>query len=195
MPRRPRQLTDSGIYHIITRGNNKQNLFFEVEDYRIYLHLIHSMKSDYAFDLYHYCLMTNHTHLLIKFTTQEALQKVMQRVNLTYAKRYRKLNRYHGHIFQDRFKSFPIESESYLLECGRYIERNPLKAKMAASLEHYPWSSYTYYAHGESNPLITENPLYQELGGIPKERQARYRDYLSQDRPYENLIAEGLMKD
>ena len=193
MPRAPRRLTETGIYHIITRGNNKQDLFFEREDFEFYLRLIHSMKTDYDFHLYHYCLMTNHTHLLMRFRTQEAFQKVMQRINLTYAKRYRKLRHYHGHVFQDRFKSIPIESDSYLLECGRYIERNPLKAKIVHDLKDYPWSSYRYYAYGAENELLTENPLYRDLGHTPKERQAHYRDYLGQDRPYENLIAESLI--
>ena len=67
MPRKPRLLTETGIYHIITRGNNKQNLFFESEGFKTYLRLIHLMKLDYDFHLYHYCLMTNHTHLLMKF--------------------------------------------------------------------------------------------------------------------------------
>ncbi len=193
MPRKPRRLTESGIYHIITRGNNRQSLFRKVEDFDYYLELIQLLKEEYLFELYHYCLMTNHTHLLIKFFDEEALQKLMQRINLTYAKYYRRQYHYHGHVFQDRFKSFPIESESYLLECGRYIERNSLKAKMVQDLKDYPYSSYCYYAYDQEGPVLTPNPLYLELSSDPSTRQLKYREYLLQSRPYEEFIAQGLM--
>ena len=192
MPRKPRVFTESGLYHVIVRGNNRQNLFHVPEDFETYLNLIQKMKSDYPFHLYHYCLMTNHAHFCFKFMSEEALRKVMQRVNITYAKRFKKRYSYVGHVFQDRFKSFPIEEESYLLECGRYIERNPLKAGMVHHLKDYLWSSYPYYAYAKSDPFITENPLYQNLGADLEERQLRYREYLEVNRPYENFIVEGL---
>ena len=194
MPRRPRVLTDSGIYHVITRGNNKQVLFRARDDFETYLRLLQLMKSEYRFHLYHYCLMSNHAHLLMRFFDTEGFQKVMQRVNLTYAKRYSRLYDYSGHVFQDRFKSLPIEDESYLLECGRYIERNSLKAGVVKDLKDYPWSSYSFYAYGKSNSLLNENPLYLDLGSSLEERQLNYRSYVLEDRPYEKLIAEGLLK-
>ncbi len=194
MPRKPRQLTDAGIYHVVTRGNNRQALFREVKDYEFFLNLLKRVKEDYPFEIYHYCLMKNHVHLLMKFYDGEALQKVMQRVNLRYAKHYRKKYKYCGHVFQDRFKSFAIEKDSYLLECGRYIERNPLKAKIVDDLMGYRWVSYSYYAFGYENSLVSRNPLYVELGRNDKERQSKYREYLLVERPYEKLIGEGLMK-
>src|SRR3989338_10330805 len=159
MPRKPRILTDSGIYHLISRGNNRQVLFRESADFQAYLDFIGLVKKEYTFHLFHYCLMSKHVHLVARFFDQEGLQKVMQRINLNYAKLYRRKYRYCGHVFQDRFKSFPIEADSYVLECGRYIERNPLKAKMVEKLADYPWSSYSFYASGGERPVITENPL------------------------------------
>lgn len=194
MPRTPRILNDNGVYHIISRGNNRQKLFLKNGDFLTYLELLGLMKKDYDFQLYHYCLMTNHVHLLIKFFAQEGLQKVMQRVNLRYAKRYRRLYKYVGHVFQDRFKSFPIEEDSYLLDCGRYIERNPIKAGMVKDLTLYPWSSYSFYAFGKMNELIDENPYYQALGQNQTERQTRYQEYVLMSRPYENLVYGALMK-
>lgn len=178
----------------MTRGNNRQTLFRDQSDFETYSALVAMMKKECAFEVYHYCLMGNHVHFVIRFLDKEGLQKVMQRVNLIYAKRYRIKYRYCGHVFQDRFKSFPVEKDSYLLECGRYIERNPLKAKLVGRLRDYPWSSYRYYAEGERNDLITANPLYEGMGATPEERQMRYREYLSVERPYEKLIEDGLLR-
>ena len=194
MPRKPRILTDSGIYHLISRGNNRQVLFRESADFQAYLDFIGLVKKEYTFHLYHYCLMSNHVHLLARFFDQEGLQKVMQRINLNYAKLYRRKYRYCGHVFQDRFKSFPIEADSYVLECGRYIERNPLKAGIVKELGKYAWSSYRYYAEGKPSELVTANPLYESLGRTEEERRMKYQEYLLLQRPYEKLIEEGLMK-
>lgn len=118
----------------------------------------------------------------------------MQRVNLRYAKYYRKKYKYCGHVFQDRFKSFAIEKDAYLLECGRYIERNPLKARIVEVLIDYPWVSYGYYAYGRGNEWVSRNPLYEELGRNERQRQLKYREYLLVERPYEKLIEEGLVR-
>ena len=109
MPRKPRKLTEAGVYHVVTRGNNRQRLFRKTEDYKLYLKLFERMKEEYEFEIYHYCLMTNHVHLLMKFYHVESFQKVMQRVNLRYAKYFRREYRYAGHVFQDRFKSFACD--------------------------------------------------------------------------------------
>lgn len=192
MPRRPRLLTESGIYHIITRGNNRQALFRKKEDYNRYLDLFRKMKTFHRFEIYHYCLMKNHAHLLIKFYDEEGLQKVMQRINLTYAKQYRRAYQHCGHVFQDRFKSLPIEKDSYLLECGRYIERNPLKARLVSDPADYHWSSYEVYAFGKSDDLVSPSPLYTDLANCSQERQRLYREYVLSERPYEELVEEGL---
>ncbi len=151
------------------------------------------MKDEHKFEIYHYCLMTNHVHLLMRFYDVESLQKVMQRVNLRYAKYFHREYRYAGHLFQDRFKSFAIEKDSYLLECGRYIERNPLKAKMIEDLREYPWSSYPHYGCGDSDRLLVTNPLYSKLGKSENERRACYQAYVLTERPYEEFIEQGIL--
>lgn len=192
MPRPPRLFNDSGLYHIIARGNNRQRLFHCEGDYLRYLDLIRQMREEHRFEIYHYCLMPNHVHLLIRFFQVPDLQKVMQRINLCYAKYHKRKYRYEGHLFQDRFKSLSIDSDAYLLECGRYIDRNPLKAGLVSALQDYNWSSYSYYAFGHPDDIITENLLYGNLGNTSEERQKAYREYLNIERPYENLIDEAL---
>jgi len=193
MPRKPRDLTEAGVYHVVTRGNNRQVLFKDDKDFCFFKSLLRLMKEEYRYEIYHYCFMRNHVHLLVRFFDEESFQKVMQRVNLRYAKYYRKKYRYCGHVFQDRFKSFAITKDSYLLECGRYIERNPLKAKIVQDLSDYFWSSYRYYALKNEDPLLTKNPLFITLGNADEERRQQYRDYLFIERPYESLIDKGLV--
>jgi len=83
MPRKPRAFTAAGVYHVVTRGNNRQYLFKKRDDFVFFLALLTRLKAELSFDLYHYCLMSNHTHLLMKIHDSEALQKIMQRANLT----------------------------------------------------------------------------------------------------------------
>ncbi len=129
--------------------------------------------------------MPNHVHLLLHSELRETLSKYLQRVNLSYSCWYRKRYEFCGHVWQGRFRSSPIEKESYLTECGRYIERNPLNAGIVSSPEEYRWSSYHFYAEGTPDPLVTPTPMYLGFGADDAERRRRYRDYLTADRPYE----------
>jgi len=192
MPRQPRIFCDPGFYHVVTRGNNRQPLFKDDLDFQTFLFLLKLLRKEYQFEVYHYCLMTNHVHLLMRFYDDEAFQKVMQRVNLKYAKGYARKYHHVGHVFQDRFRSFPIKDEAYLLECGRYIERNPLKAKMVNDPSGYPWSSYAYYGLGKENALLTTNPLYLALGVNPEERRIHYKTYILSERPYEKAVEQAI---
>ena len=187
MSRKPRSLSETGLYHITSRGNNRQSLFQRDADFQIYLSLLRNLKQVYSFDLYHYCLMTNHVHLLIRFTDQNHIKKVMQRLNGTYAKYFCREYQYIGHVFHQRYKSFPIEKDSYWLDCGRYIERNPLNAVMVKNLVDYFWSSYAFYAFDRPDPLLTVSPLFLELSLDQEARKAAYQKYVSTVRPYENF--------
>lgn len=116
----------------------------------------------------------------------------MQGINQVYSAYYNKTYSHVGHIWQGRFKSFLVESESYLLECGRYIERNPVRAGMVKDPQEWPVSSYRFYAHGEENDLLTPHDLYLDLGDSPITRQGNYRSYVLQPRAYEVLVDKQL---
>ena len=175
-------------YHILTRGNNRQQLFREEGDFNYFLKVLSDSKSEFEFDLYHYCLMSNHIHLLLKIIKASDLAKLLKSFKLSYSFYFRKKYSNSGYIFQGRYKSLLIENDAYLLDCGRYIERNPLRAKVVERLENYQYTSYRFYALGEANSILTENIIYAQLGNLPKERQESYRDYVSKSRPYEELI-------
>jgi putative transposase len=192
MPRKPRLFNPEIPYHIIARGNNRQTLFHDSTDYQHFLFCLEKLKSEHTFDLYHYCLMPNHIHLLMKFGSLIDFQKISQRMLLLYAKHFSRRYTHIGHVFQDRFKSIPVEENSYLLECGRYIERNPLKAGMVQHPADYPWSSASFYLRSKRNQLLKKNPLYENLSGQNQLRTQLYENYVVQNRPYEEAIETAI---
>ncbi len=193
MGRQKRILYDGAIYHIVQRGHNKDRLFKNAKDYKVFKDFIRKYKDKHVFDIYHYCLMSNHFHILLKIYKGDTLPKIMHGITQSYSYYYRKTYNRIGYVYQNRYKSFLIEDDSYLLECGRYIERNPLRAGIVKDLSQYNWSSYNFYAKGRPDDIITENPLYQDMGKTPEERQRRYRIYVLEARPYERIVDKFML--
>src|SRR3989338_3876377 len=179
MPRSARILPETGYFHIITRGNNRQDVFHEAEDFEKYRWILWEVKQIHPYDLFHYCLMTNHVHLLLGTHQDQPLSMIMKKINLRYVQYYRKKYRYCGHFWQDRFKSLLVGKDNYLLECAAYIELNPLKAGLEKEAGGYEYTSYRYYAFGDKEPLLTENPLYGEFGKTVEEKRLRYREFVT----------------
>ena len=163
MGRARRVLFDGGVYHIVQRGHNKDKLFKNAGDYKAFKDFIRRYKEKYIFDVFHYCLMSNHFHILLKVHKGDDLPKIMHGITQSYSYYYRKTYRHTGYVYQNRYKSFSVEDDAYLLECGRYIERNPLRAGIVKELSLYHWSSYNFYAKGMPDDIITENPLYKDM--------------------------------
>ena len=185
MPRVARQVAPASWYHVIVRGNNRQTVFREECDFRYYLELLNSQRERHKIQLAHYCLMPNHVHLLLFAGTCVVLAKALQGISLSFSWWARRRWGVSGHLWQGRFKSFLIQKDSYLLECSRYIERNPVNAGMVSDPAQYPWSSYRFYAEGKANPLVTPDPGYLSLGMTGPERQHSYQTYVTATRPYE----------
>lgn len=188
MGRPSRILIDDGIYHIISRGHNRYKVFDSLDDYKAYKDIVRRYKKKFKFDLFHYCLMPNHLHLLLRISKGTELPSLMQAITQAYAKHYKKKCRFVGNLFQGRYKSPNIDKDEYLLECGRYIERNPLRAHMVGDLSQYYFSSYNYYANGREDDIITADPTYVSLSLDLTIRKQLYRDYLLQARSYENIV-------
>ena len=193
MSRPNRILYDNAVYHIIQRGHNKDRLFKKAEDYKIFKDYVRKYKERLRFDIYHYCIMSNHFHILLKVCRGEELPKIIHGITQSYSYYYRKGYNRTGYVYQNRYKSFIIEDDSYLLECGRYIERNPLRAGIAKDLSDYRWSSYNFYAKGIKDDIITTNPLYLTMGHAAEERQRCYRDYILEPRPYEKVLDKAII--
>ncbi len=189
MPRTARVLLDGGYYHILTRGIDKRILFCCAQDYYYFLEIMKKYLVKFQVFVMNYCLMTNHLHLLMYAEKAQDLPRFMQLVLQVYASYFRKKYKSTGFIFQNRYKSRLIDSDTYLLECARYIERNPLRVRIVKNLLDYPWSSFSFYAREKEDAIIKiVNPGYLDLGDTKEQRQQQYVDYVSIDRLYEYII-------
>ena len=154
MARTARTHSDSGVYHVILRGVNKQQIFECTEDYQRFLNILRTLtvqeqdesghRSKPNCVVYAYCLMGNHVHLLIK-ESSETLAQIMKRISSSCVYYYNQKYGRIGHLFQERFKSQPVGDWDYFLTLLRYIHQNPLKPHLVTSLREYRWSSWLEY--------------------------------------------------
>lgn len=126
------------------RGINRQIIFHEDEDCHLFLQTLKFYKESCGYNLYAYCLMSNHIHLLLKVGS-EPLEQIMRRICGKFVYWYNNKYDRAGYLFQDRFKSEPVEEDAYFLTALRYIHQNPLKAGLVEDLKLYPWSSFNAY--------------------------------------------------
>ncbi len=149
MPRKARRKSESGIYHIILRGINQQQIFEDEEDSQRFLGTLLKYKEQCGYEIYAYCLMGNHVHILLK-EGKENLTLVLKRIAGSYVYWYNWKYHRSGHLFQDRIKSEPIEDEAYFLTVIRYIHQNPIKAGISKNIDGYKFSSYNEYINKEN---------------------------------------------
>lgn len=164
------------------------------DDFQYFLGLLTDNLKNFQIKLHHYCLMTNHTHLLIWANSLQEISRFMHSVQRSYHHHFRRKYSWFGHLFQGRYRSLPIEREDYLLDCGRYIERNPVRAKMVEMPQDWPYSSYQAYALGNTQAFLTLSVAYEGLSPDPVRRQEIYRGYVESARPYEELIDKQLLE-
>lgn len=148
MPRQARKKSESGIYHIMLRGINRQQIFEEAEDCYKFLAILTEYKEICGYSVYAYCLMGNHIHLLLKEGT-EPLEQVFKRLCGKFVYWYNAKYQRTGHLFQDRFKSEPVDTQEYLQTVIRYIHQNPVKAGICKKISEYAYSSYAAYLEVE----------------------------------------------
>lgn len=186
MPRGPRLIFDDAVFHIINRGISRSALFRCEEDFMMFLELIKRYKKEIGFSLFHYVLMENHVHLLLKIDKAKDLARLIKSLTLSYTSRYHFKYKTSGYLWQGRYKSMVIGEDAYLLKCGCYIERNPVKAGLVKDPADYPWTSYRTYASGEENPIIDLNPAYLALSDDIETRRKIYIEYVlsSIDKEY-----------
>lgn len=163
--RTPRKQCESGIYHIICRGTGKQLIFEDDEDRTLFLALLKDSARHSSVEVLAWCLMGNHVHLLLHAHIAQ-ISQCMKRVCGRYAQQFNLRHIRSGHLFQERFKSEPIEGESYLLTVVRYIHFNPEKAGIAKQ-DKFLWSSYAEYANRKPVQAICSTSLIYDLVGGP----------------------------
>jgi putative transposase len=187
MPRGARRnvWTTAACYHVLNRGHARETLFHNDADRLRFLELLARYRDRFAFRLYHYCLMDNHFHLLLQLPQARALSALLAGLQVAYWHHYRRRYDLVGHLFQGRCKTPAVETEGYLLSCGRYVERNPLAAGLVSAPWEYPWSSCRAYALGAADPLLAENPWYQQLAPDAARRMELWRSFLLGEDPKE----------
>ena len=153
MPRHSRTYSFSKIYHIIFRGINKQKIFLDDQDKEVFLKKLLDIKSEFKFQIFSYCLMINHVHLVSKIE-DEFLSSGMKSLLIRYSSYFNKKYERIGTFVQDRFKSKNIENQKYFLDVCKYVHRNPENAHICKT-EDYKWSSYKEYV-GESKIIDKE---------------------------------------
>lgn len=175
MPRRARLSLPGIPWHIIQRGNNRSACFYADEDYLVYLQLLEELSAKFGCAVHAYALMTNHAHLLLTPAKEDSAallmkhlgQRYVQYVNRTYARS--------GTLWEGRFRSSLVQAEDYALACYRYIELNPVRARIVRHPREYRWSSYRANAEGRNNSLIEPHALYKRLGRTADARREAYR--------------------
>jgi putative transposase len=164
MPRISRGLADDSIYHVINRGNGGQVVFQKDKDYEVFVNLMKEAKIRYAVEIFAYCLMPNHFHMVVMPHQSEDLSKWMQWLLTSHVRRFHKHYGTSGHIWQGRYKSFLIQKDSHLLTVLKYVESNPLRAGLVNSANNWLWSSHRESIHKGGHLLIDEVPVE-----LPKE--------------------------
>ncbi len=189
MPRKPRLYLPGIPSHVIQRGNNRQPCFFGADDYQRYLNYLGDACRRYNVSVHAYVLMTNHVHLLMTPATCEGISLVMQSLGRRYVQFINSKYLRYGTLWESRHKSSLVDADSYLLSCYRYIELNPVRAKMVGHPREFRWSSYSRNAEGAPNDLINEHSVYESLGPNPECRQLTYRTLL------ETSLSRGELRD
>ena len=198
MPRLGRVVLPNYPHHVVQRGHNKQVVFAEEVDFRYYLKTLEEFKDLYGVQVYGFCLMTNHIHLILQ--PEEAIAGLGQLMKRLAGRQTRFMNRQEsrtGTLWEGRYRSSPIETDAYLLACCRYVELNPVRARMTDDPAAYPWSSYRRHA-GLENRLgwLDLDPCYEALGISDDERATCYREFVRSAIPVGELelIREALQR-
>ncbi|WGK92057.1 transposase [Pseudomonas migulae] len=187
MPRRARILMPGVPLHLIQRGNNRSVCFFSEEDYLFYIELLAEQANKNGCEVHAWCLMSNHVHLLISPQEQSGASLLMKGVGQRYVQYVNRTYGRSGTLWEGRFRSSLVQSDRYVLACYRYIEMNPVRAKMVAHPGEYRWSSYRNNAQSDFSYFITPHAQYLSLGGANISTTDAYREL------FRNELETGLV--
>jgi putative transposase len=163
------------VYHVVARGNNRQDIFIDDHGREVFLDLLSRASDRYKLEIFAFCLMTNHYHLLLR-TPDANLSAAMQWINTTHAVRFKIRHSRSGHFFQGRFKSVLVEAEPHWQYLTFYIHINPVRARMVESPSQYKWSSYRDYTRPNSRfSWLCRDEILLNLGRNKAERRSNYR--------------------
>ncbi|MDB5430705.1 MAG: hypothetical protein JWP35_1821 [Caulobacter sp.] len=162
MPRSARIVFPGAPHHIIQRGNRRQRTFFNDEDYAVYRRLAAEFFSTAGVEVWAYCLMPNHVHLIVAPADEAALARAMGETHRHYTRRINHREGWNGFLWQGRFASYPMD-ERYLYACARYVGLNPVRAGITSKAVDWPWSSVRGHLDLAIDPMLTPEPLASRL--------------------------------
>jgi putative transposase len=196
MARLPRLIVPNHPHHIIQRGAGRHPVFQDLADYELFLRYLGESAKAFKVAIHAYVLMNNHVHLLASPSDRTGLAQMMQWIGRHYVPYFNRKYGRVGTLWQGRYKTAVVDSERYFLICSRYIELNPVRAGIVSRPADYPWSSYRHHTGARHEPLITDHPLYWQLGNTPFAREAAYRQLVEQSAsPKEvELITQATLK-
>lgn len=175
MARLPRLVVPGYPHHIVQRGNNRQLIFVDDTDRGRYLYLLARCAQAHDLAIHAYVLMPNHVHLLVTPPDELAIAATMQDIGRAYVRWFNKRHSRSGTLFEGRFRSCVVQSDQYLLACTRYIELNPVRAKLVDFPGAFRWSSYRHNVGLQPDALVREHETMWALGNTPFERQSSYK--------------------
>jgi putative transposase len=175
MPRRARLKVAGLPLHIIQRGNNRAPCFYADGDYSLYLHHLAQLAAKFECAVHAYVIMTNHVHLLLTAAKEDGPSLLMKHLGQRYVQYVNKTYRRSGTLWEGRFRSSIVQRDGYALKCQRYIELNPVRARMVRQPGEYAWSSYQTNAELRPSPLIVPHQEFAGLGETPELRASAYR--------------------
>ena len=190
---------EGAVYHVISRGNRGEHIFAEDQDKEYFIETLQNAIEKYKIDLYAYCVMGNHYHLLMT-TPYGKLTKAMHYIGSSYGSFLRRRRGWIGHVFAGRYKSLCVEKEGYLLELSRYLHLNPVKAGLAEKPEGYKWTSYGYYIGQKEKPArLNTDWILTEYGNDRKAASTKYRKFVESaiknpsGYPKEEIIGQAIL--
>ena len=162
MARFPRVVVPGLPHHVTQRGARRMQVFFTRDDYRSYALILARLARRYALDIWAYCLMPNHVHLVAVPSTEDGLAKPLGQAHRAYAREINSRNQWTGHLWQERFASFPMD-EPHLMAAIRYVLLNPVRSGLAPSATDWPHSSARAHVLGEADPLVNPRPAAERI--------------------------------
>ena len=175
---RKHQLNTSLIYHIYNRSNGRIPIFKTKGDLCYFMDLLKRYSLRFGLKIYHWVVMSNHYHLLLELEEPKAISKIIAGLSKAYSCYHHQAYFVTGFLWQGRFKLQPIQKEGYLVACGRYIERNPVRANMVIEGYEYFYSSARFYCLGETDGITTEDPTFPKFGTDLNHRRNAYIEFL-----------------
>jgi putative transposase len=182
MARKPRIEYDGALYHVITRGNQRQKIFRDESDFGRHYEILSGYKMQHGYRLYAFVLMNNHVHLLIE-TRQTPLSKTLQGINQRYTMYFNKKYKTVGHLFQGRYKAILCDRDEYLLSLVKYIHLNPVRARVVEKAGEYRWSSHRSYERNVQADIIDTDQVLRMFTEDKAKARKLYRAYMESGPP------------